>query len=693
MEVIKLIENNKKSNSNLVHNLKLEELPEYKPTVAHSGALSVEEFKQKYPEVKVTQLNVKYNNAFKKLNPEDIIHFEPRENCSAVTPYEYIQNGGKMIVNYPDSYMYLMPQTSNLLEDKIREFRYDNFNSILFWFYFKDGKNNFIRLANFEIEIINKYTLVSLRDKQKMLSVVIIGKNKKQIEIPLSKYEFLFQEIVKENPEYRLYVDSKREVALFKQYCSEVYEYSNINSFDEYVYLNAGWHNSNGIWHYYSGNGVNCLSKLKLADKIMFPKIDLAEWVGGLLELADHKIMLPLLIHFHLGYTLKLFEDAGYYEQYILAIIGESGSKKTSLARVMFNLFGGEEINFTSTDRAIELELENRQDSVMVLDDLSSGSDKNLTKKFENILRQLGDSIGRKKSVNNGKEQEQVNTRCAVVLTAESDIDALSKSSKLRTLAVHMYSDSLDLNKLSEYQREIHYSKVNKNFSKFEQYITLYIRFLEKYYQFIVNELVEYRYIFTENFTFDRQATIFKILAGQAKIILRFWNYCELLFEIDIEKVYKKWCEDLKEIVQMNEQRGLKVEPHLLFLQAIIQGAISENLIAKDKTDYAQNNDFYIGYLKNEYLFLNLDAAYKYSCDYYKNQSLNFCRQNIVDKLYHCGVIVGYAQKNHKAKLLKKVHFETYSEYFLCLNLDVANNELQKLVHSTILPTGGIKNV
>ena len=240
MEVIKLIENNKKSNSNLVHKLKLEEVPKYKPTVPHTAALSVEELKQKRPDVNFTQLNVKYNNAFKKLNPENIVHFEPRENCSAVTPYEYIQNGGKMIVNYPDSYMYLMPPTSNLLEDKIKEFRYDNFNSILFWIYFKDGKNNFIRLANFEIEIINKYVLVSLRDEQKMLSILVRGKNNRQIEIPLSKYEFLFQEIVKENPEYRLYVDSKREVALFKQYCSEVYEYSNINSFDEYVYLQVG---------------------------------------------------------------------------------------------------------------------------------------------------------------------------------------------------------------------------------------------------------------------------------------------------------------------------------------------------------------------------------------------------------------------------------------------------------------------
>ena len=42
----------------------------------------------------------------------------------------------------------------------------------------------------------------------------------------------------------------------------------------------------------------------------------------------------------------------------------------------------------------------------MILDDLSSGSDKFLAGKFEKILRQLGDSTGRKRSINSGMEQE-----------------------------------------------------------------------------------------------------------------------------------------------------------------------------------------------------------------------------------------------------------------------------------------------
>ena len=77
-----------------------------------------------------------------------------------------------------------------------------------------------------------------------------------------------------------------------------------------------------------------------MANQFTFMPEELVEWAIGVLSIGPVEVMLPLLIHAHLGYTLKLYEDAGYNEQYILAMIGFSGSKKTSLARVLFCLFG-----------------------------------------------------------------------------------------------------------------------------------------------------------------------------------------------------------------------------------------------------------------------------------------------------------------------------------------------------------------
>ena len=216
--------------------------------------------------------------------------------------------------------------------------------------------------------------------------------------------------------------------------------------------------------------------------------------------------MVPLLIHAHLGYTLKLYEDAGYNEQYILTLIGASGSNKTSLARVLFCLFGEVVVNFTATDRAIELDLMKRQDATLLLDDLSSGSDRILAEKFEKILRQLGDSIGRKRSINSGMEQDVVRTRCAVLLTAETDIDALSKSSKLKTLAVNIGIDTLDSAALYMYQNDEIMAHSAGQWSKLEQYMTLYVRFLERNYSQIVKNLAMARTTpVPGEFSFSRQ--------------------------------------------------------------------------------------------------------------------------------------------------------------------------------------------
>ena len=336
----------------------------------------------------------------------------------------------------------------------------------------EQGKTERVPLANFCLSIEKIYTLVATNAQEERITLSVQGKSNVMLDIPLDKLTALYQELTKSHPEYRLHNAAKSQANhLFQQYVSEVYEISLECLPHETVYKNAGWQLSSGGWHYFSGTDKNCRSDFHLAT-VDTAKFDLVDWVGGLLEVGDYQIMLPLLLHAHLGYTLKLFEDAGYNEQYILAMIGASGSKKTSLARVIFSLFGDALINFTSTDRAIELELMNRQDSTMILDDLSSGSDKLLAGKFEKILRQLGDSTGRKRSISSGTEQEAVNTRCAVVLTAETDIDALSKSSKLRTLAVYLSVDSLDSAKLKEFQDDEFNAKMTGRFSKLEQYMT-----------------------------------------------------------------------------------------------------------------------------------------------------------------------------------------------------------------------------
>jgi len=337
-----------------------------------------------------------------------------------------------------------------------------------------------------------------------------------------------------------------------------------------------------------------------------------------------------------------------------LTVIGESGSKKTSLAREMFCLFGEAIINFQSTERAIELEVMNRQDATLILDDLSSGNDKDLAMKFERILRQLGDSTGRKRAVNGGSEQDSVQTRCAITVTAESEI-------------------------LAFYQADSVKARSAGQFTKLEQYITLYIRFLECHYAEAVEVIRRAKFQASNSeLNFARQATIFTMLTVQAELILNFWQSWGAVTAEESSNLYDDWLAVIYAVIRENENRGQTAEPYLLYLQAI-ESAMTKNLIAPNKDFYSMNSRS-IGYRERGNLMLDPDFAYSYVTDFYRKQNLMFkeSQQNILNKLYEQNLLEVYPQKDHKPKLLKSVKINGVAKQMICLKWTLAENFLMR---------------
>lgn len=562
------------------------------------------------------------------------------------------------------------------------EFIYNDLDGILYWCQL--GTDNCKRLANFEVIISRRYRLVACYGVSDWLRVVLRGHGTQELEISLSEWSSLMQRIENNFPEYRLYPDSRQQGVLFKQYVSEVYEKMANTLPVDLVYQEAGWHLTPlNIPHYYSGiEPENCLSNFCLANQFTFSPQELIEWAIGVLSIGSLEVMLPLLIHAHLGYTLKFYEDAGYNEQYILALIGASGSKKTSLARVLFCLFGEAMVNFMATDRAIELDLMKRQDSTLLLDDLSSGSDKFLAGKFEKILRQLGDSTGRKRSIKGGMEQDVVRTRCAVLLTAETDIDALSKSSKLRTLAVNIGINTLNSAALYRYQQDEIMAHSAGQWSKLEQYMTLYISFLEENYAQIVQNLTLTRMSpVPGEFSFSRQATIFKMMSSQVKLLINFWRIHFPVSDTEVFSMLSYFENVLLYLIAQNELRGQKVEPYILFLQAIKYGLTCERIAAPDKDTFVMDN--FIAYWSKGNLMLMSDLGFDYVVKYYERpgQIMPFpdSLQGVLNKFYELNLLEVYEQKDHKAKLLKQVKFDNVSRNFICLRwhmVDVLLNQV-----------------
>ena len=657
-------------------------------------AVSVAQFMANNSNVQMTSPVVTYSDE-NTMNLRDCIvtnYSAQSRTYSPVSPYAYSQSGLEMMCLIPASELYLRTPhglPTPKLQAKPQDFTYDENSGTLYWRRNKNSAEQY-RLANFAVEVEKIYTLVDTYAQEERITLSIRSKNHGiSFDMKLSKLTSLSQELSAQYPQFRIFCDLARANSIFQQYISEVYELNYETLPHEIVYKNAGWQRNFNGYHYYSGNDSDCLSDFRLAVVEQNP-FALIDWSRSLLEIADLQIMLPLFLHAHLGYTLKLFEDAGYNEQFILALIGSSGSKKTSLARVVFSLFGDALINFTSTDRAIELELMNRQDSTMILDDLSSGCDKVLVAKFEKILRQLGDSTGRKRSVNGGNDSDYVATRCAVVLTAETELDALSKSSKLRTLAVFINHDSIDSKKLSAFQHDALDAKRSGRFSKLEQYMTLYVKFLEAHYSPCVELLISTKRDRNSDFSFARQATIFKILLGQAELILLFWEVCGFINADENIALHNHWVNILAKVIAVNEQRGKEAEPYILFLQAIVQATHTGGIAQSKDVLY----DRHFGFFDCGKLFLYPDDAYNHVITYYSRFGKIFTEspQALWNKLYDLDLIEVYEQRNHKAKLFKKVRINDQSVSCLVLKWSAVKTLLENLTPEITVSNGGNSN-
>ena len=582
------------------------------------------------------------------------------------------------------------------------EFFYNEQDNTLYWFDKRKSPDKVLpqRLANFAVSIKRRYNFLLGNNMIERLVVTIRGASIVDIDIASKDYSALMQE-VKRIPGYFLYADTRRQQALFEQYISEIY-WNMVNKMPvEIVYGESGWHQTEtGMWHYYSGNDVNnCFSNFRLANNIVYRFVDYGEsreligWGMGLFGISTYEIMLPLIIHAHLGYTLKLFEEIGYREQYILMMIGGTGEGKTTLARILFSLFGNELvkgiINFTSTESAMEQDMMKRQDSTLVIDDLCKGTDSIMLEKFERVLRQLGDSTGRKKTINGGTSQVEVKTRCAVILTAESDINALNESSRLRTIAVNINKYLFNKLAFDVYKKEAEEAQRLGRFSRLEQYMTMYVQFLENNYMQVIQRLLEEREIAPlVQFAFPRQMTIFIMMRSQLRIMLDFWRTYVFIPDNYYWSTYNFYVDILVRVIKENEERIRKLEPYVVFLQILKRRIIGYGTIASDKNIFLSYPDMYKGYYDDCNLMIISDWIYPVVLNDYEiihRKAFPESFNTILKKLYEMKLIEVYEQKDHAPKLFKQVKINGKTQHFICFRWQAVEMILSQVEYNNIV--------
>ena len=317
-------------------------------------------------------------------------------------------------------------------------------------------------------------------------------------------------------------------------------------------------------------------------------------------EVASLKVSLPFWLYLHISFACKLFIDAGLKVQFLLLLIGKTGSLKTTICETFAEPFNeGSMLRFESTSRALELYREECIDQTMIVDDIFKKKASNMTK-FEDILRAFGEGIGRAKSAGKDfKEIIRTKVQGGCIVTAEHDLDS-QQSSALRYVSVPIESESIDTDALGAFQTDKTYARLEGRPTIVQEIFAGWIAYLESNYEQIVNFLLTFQPP-PLTLKFKRHQQIYRVLCAVAALINEWGLQLRVITIQQYNENFILWHRVIVDLMFRNQTSATVAEPWQQFLVTLQQAiATSTALIAVNKDEFEQNGGKYVGFQRLE---------------------------------------------------------------------------------------------
>lgn len=403
------------------------------------------------------------------------------------------------------------------------------------------------------------------------------------------------------------------------------------------IYKQNGWQLINGHWKYVIDSGIIGEVETEILGDAKHPfyfssknvgKINVFQEALGMKRIcSDLCITTPLLLFTHCGALCKLFELANVPIKFVMAVIGATNSRKTSMALCMTKTFCRNnifkpEVSFDSTQGGIEVESSKHADSVLIIDDyhpaISKREQNRLAQLLEFVLRRYGDRITKKRmpdfSPNKAMGTYDVEGVC--VITGE-DITGV-QSSLTRTLVLEVNKESINNEILSYYQENL--LILNTHMYDFIDYITRHFDELVSYIRTRVMKIRE-----TANFEIPRFCEYFAQLSAVAEIIAKyatergFWNEnnalrwlqeCTQVLDLVIKKnIVAIVQEDFASYV-IQALKGSLVEYGVCNIEELQPRRLSREGIAEDNNYFYIQVDFLMELTRKYWLRLSKDLPF-----------------------------------------------------------------------------------
>lgn len=543
-------------------------------------------------------------------------------------------------------------------------------------------KGHYEVLTNFNPVPKARVTVKSTGNHENYIEFQIqLKKTSHNFKIQTNEVDKFYRKMKRAIPAAYVYADAGKGEESLREYIAEILEEKWPAMIEKEFYRTAGWWKIGKDMVYLSGRDENCLAERKLAETKGCNRHLVISRAFEVLEIAPRQISVPIFLFAHSGYVKKLFSEAGLPIQFIFDLIGPTGSRKTSLVKVLFGLFQdinqrGNFVNFSSTPRAMEIVGEQNVDGVVILDDLSDAMSSVQIDKFEKFLRSLCDQEGRRRSTDGGRTLDIVETQFTAILTAESYFDDMPQSSKLRNIAQFIDENTICNTVLSRFQEDQRVQKNSGNHSSLELYMTIFIEWVGENWKELLHRLSGY----VPNpigIKYARLEEARRVLHGMAMLVLDFACAHGIYRGEDGRSVFYEWTRYIDELILLNQNLCQSAAPEVMFLTAL-RDLIScgEFKISAGKADFERLPDFYCGFHDGEFVKINPLRAFDSVRNYYlkAHQKFDFSANMIFSNLVSRGFSEGYKERNRtNSRPLKKVVINGQKMQFLCLKAAVLN--------------------
>lgn len=158
-----------------------------------------------------------------------------------------------------------------------------------------------------------------------------------------------------------------------------------------------------------------------------------------------------------------LLREDGIEPCFILYFTGKTGTRKTTMAKLLLNFFGSFDngtappAGFRDTSNAVEKKFALTDSTLVLLDDRIPSTTAKVKAQMEtmeqSVARQIGDRSGRARMNADGSLKATYRPMCNLIITAEESFDNVGESAIARSISVELKPGDIELTALTEIQQ------------------------------------------------------------------------------------------------------------------------------------------------------------------------------------------------------------------------------------------------